>query len=143
MASLQPGQIVPNFTLRTADGRPVRRSDYRGNAGLLILFVPPHDALTEEYLLALDQQVAHWSREQRALVVATGPLAGLRHVVALQDPEQAVQKQFLPDDAQGGWLITDRYGELYTQGVASQTSDLPQPQEFGEWLTFVGMRCGG
>ncbi len=143
MTTLQAGQIIPNFTLTSADSQRVSRSDYRGKAGLLVLFVPPADQETATYLAALDAAVASWSREQRALVIAAADLPALGHSLALHDPEQTVRQQFLSSPAAGGWFITDRYGELYAQGRAETTSDLPPPQEFTEWMEFVGMRCGG
>ena len=143
MSMINTGQLIPNFTLTNAAGQRISRSDYRGKAGLLILFVPPDDLETAPYLLALDQTVGRWSREQRALVIGAQALPDLRHSIGLLDPDQTVRQQFLPDPAVGGWFITDRYGELYAQGQAATTGDLPNGQEFTEWMEFVGMRCGG
>ena len=142
MSTLQAGQRIPNFTLTSADNQRISRSGFRGKAGLLILFVPPADAQTEQYVRELDTAVAGWSREQRALVIADQALPALDHSIVLRDPEHAVRPQFLSGSA-GGWFITDRYGELYAQGSAEKTSDLPQPQELSEWMEFVSMRCGG
>jgi hypothetical protein len=142
MSKLQAGQLVPNFTLTSVDNQRISRSDYRGKAGLLILFVPPADGGAEQYLRELDATVAGWSRGQRALVIADAAPAGLGHSVVLRDPDQTVRPQFLADAA-GGWFITDRYGELYAQGSAEHVGELPKPQELSEWMEFVSMRCGG
>ncbi len=142
MPTLQAGQLIPNFTLMSVDGQRISRSDYRGKAGLLLLFLPPADQQTADYLGALDTTVAGWSREQRALVIASDGLPELNHSIGLRDPEHTVRQQFL-GSAAGGWFITDRYGELYAQGSAAATSDLPKPEEYTEWMEFVGMRCGG
>jgi microcompartment protein CcmK/EutM len=143
MPTLQSGQIVPNFSVTNAQGAALQRNDFRAKAALLILFLPPADAQTAEYLVALGDAVAGWGRDHAALVVTGEAAREVGGLALLHDRDGAAAGRFLPESAAGGWFITDRYGELYAQGAAQATADLPRPAEFTEWLEFVGMRCGG
>jgi len=143
MPTLQSGQIVPNFSVTDARGATVQRNDFRAKAALLILFLPPADARTEEYLAALGDAASGWGRDHRALVVSGAGAREAGGLALLHDQGGGAAARFLPEGAAGGWFITDRYGELYAQGDAQSTADLPRPAEFTEWLEFVGMRCGG
>jgi hypothetical protein len=143
MPTLQPGQIVPNFSVTNAQGALVQRNDFRAKAALLILFLPPADAQTDEYLAALADTVGGWGRSHTALVITREAARDLNGLALLHDQDGAAASRFLPEGAGGGWFITDRYGELYAQAAAQNTADLPRPSAFTEWLEFVGMRCGG
>ena len=144
MSLIETGSVIPNFSLPDSSGNLVQRTDYRAKAGLLVLFMPPNDAQTAAYLAALNNATAHWRREQKALVIVKQPLsAATPPMTLLVDADHKTAAQFLPAEAAGGWFITDRYGELYAQGVATTTSELPKPHEFTEWMDYVGMRCGG
>lgn len=143
MPTLQPGQIVPNFSATNAQGATVQRTDFRAKAALLILFLPPADAQTDEYLAALGDAASGWGRASKAMVVSGEGAREAAGLSLLHDQGGVAAGRFLPEGAAGGWWITDRYGELYAQGAAQSTADLPRPAEFSEWLEFVGMRCGG
>lgn len=143
---LQPGSVVPTFTLPTPDGTQISRSEYRGKAALLLLFLPVAEPAMTIYLEELDAAMRSWPREQTALVIAppdSDDVPDSVHYRVLLDSENTVHQQFLPQDTPGGWFITDRYGELFAQGAAQSTADLPQPEEFTDWLEHVGMRCSG
>ena len=145
---LQPGQVIPAFALPDLHGVLLKRTAYRGRAGLLLVFLPPRDEDTARYAADLRAVVDGWGRDQAALLIVRdaaeleqlGPGGAARLLV---DADAAVRGQFLPAGAPGGWFVTDRYGELYSQGVAYTTAELPPPADFAEWLRFVGMRCGG
>jgi len=143
MSLIETGSIIPNFSLPDPHGNLVQRTDYRAKAGLLVLFMPTNDEQNAAYLAALNNATAHWRREQKALVIVSQPLFVAPNVTILVDADHKTAAQFLPAEAAGGWFITDRYGELYAQGVATTTSELPKPHEFTEWMDYVGMRCGG
>ena len=143
MPTLQSGQVVPNFSVTNAQGATLQRNDFRAKAALLILFLPPADAQTDEYLAALSDTVGGWGRAHTALVITQEAARDLDGLALLHDQDGAAASRFLPAGAPGGWFITDRYGELYAHGEAQSTADLPRPSAFTEWLEFVGMRCGG
>src|SRR5262245_13623152 len=51
---LRPGQIIPTFTLPDSEGRPLRRTIYRGQKHLVLVFLPSiEDHGGRAYLQAL------------------------------------------------------------------------------------------
>lgn len=142
MLPLAPGQTIPMFALPRVTGALFRRADIRGRAALAIL-VLPDDMAVSDYLAGLEAHASSWGRSERAIVITRSPLSlETPHLVALHDADGSVSRQLVGTNP-GGWLITDRYGQLYAQGVIRSEKDLPEPAELLEWLEWVGMRCSG
>jgi hypothetical protein len=146
---IKGGEVVPPFRLPAAQGGMVERGQYRGKASLAIVFVPDLGAETQRFMQALDQAAAGWARDERPLLVARAsleelaPLASGLSVPLLADVAGTIRARYLPDEAAGGWFTTDRYGELYGQGLVQSAAELPEPAELRRWLEFIGCQCGG
>lgn len=150
-ALLRPGQLVPNFTLLTSQGEPLRRTIYRGRKHLVLVFLPAAaDEAGRAYLRALGDRYAD-IRAAAGEVLAILPaspaeLAELRGDLALpfpllSDPDRATGARFLPRGTQAGVFIIDRYGELYHGAPAATSAGLTDPGETLVWLNAVDHQC--
>jgi hypothetical protein len=146
---IKGGEVVPPFRLPDARGGVVERAQYRGKASLAIVFLPDLEAETRRFIEALAQAAAAWARDERPVLIAQAaleelaPLAAGLSIPLLADVEGAIRARYLPDEAAGGWFTTDRYGELYAQGLVQSAAELPAPAELRSWLEYIGCQCGG
>jgi len=148
---LQPGQVIPTFTLPDSEGRPVRRTIYRGQKHLVLVFLPStEDQGGRAYLQALAdtyQLVRGASAAVLAVVrgAETSAQAFKREIELpfplLLDADGDVAARFLPPGAPAAILVTDRYGELYYSRVVATTADLPPIRELHDWLTAIDHQC--
>jgi peroxiredoxin len=143
---LQTGQIIPTFTLPNMQGRPIRRTDYRGQRHLVLVFLPSiEDQGANAYLRALadgHQAIRGAGAEVLAIVrgVAASASVDLPFPVLL-DANGAVTARFVPEAARAAVFVTDRYGELYYYKVSAETTHLPLVNTLVDWLTAIDNQC--
>ncbi len=142
MLPVEPGQLLPMFTLTTMHGGRLPRASLRGKAALALIILPkqPTDLTA---LDALDQAAAQWTREECLIVVSPSQLMWHPQNLILAYDEQGTLHQQLVGAHPGGWIITDRYGMVYTQGIIADLASLPSGAQLHEWIEWVNMRCSG
>ena len=123
---IRPGQMVPDFSLPSTSGRPIRISDFRQRSNLVLVFVAPADREAVRPLFTrLQAARGDFSSESAELLaVLPAPLAELERLkdeAGLEFPllsdERGLTHRFLLDDAadpRTSIYIADRYGEIYT-----------------------------
>jgi peroxiredoxin len=148
---LRPGQIIPTFTLPDSEGRPLRRTIYRGQKHLVLVFLSSIEdhggraylqALADTYRVVRDASAAVLAIVRGVEVSAQ---AFKREIdlpfPLLLDADGHVAAQFLPPAAPAAIFMTDRYGELYYSRVVATTTDLPPIGELHDWLTAIDNQC--
>ena len=139
------GALLPDFTVRTIDGRTVHRRDFKGHRHLVICFAPLVGADAPDAPVdALAAQLPSWRAERAELLFCLPAGAvlpdegGLGLVVA--DHDGPLRERFGVGPG-AALFIADRYGEIVFHAVGSASfADLP----LGEVLPIlerIEMRC--
>ncbi len=138
-------KVVPFWTLRDKYGQEFNLAKQRGRDHLLlIVFEAAIDG--RSFLQDLAAHAAAWRQlPARGIVVVpdadtAGTLGALPFTVLI-DETGNVRRRFLPDEAQAGIFVLDRYGELYHQWLVMQPDDLPTVDEIDGWLEAISMQC--
>jgi hypothetical protein len=152
--ALRTRQLVPPITARTAEGAIVRAWDFKQKRNLVIAFLHADCTRCEAWLAHLATRAADLSeREAVGLVIyaETPPrAAGMlpQPMIAAADVTGRSQRTFLGREAFGpagldrvGVFVTDRYGELYAQWIATDASELPAPGEILSTLWQIQVAC--
>jgi peroxiredoxin len=148
---VQPGQIIPTFTLPDSEGRPLRRTIYRGQKHLVLVFLPsPEDQSGRVYLQALaDSYGVVRAASATVLAVVRGGGTSARAFKTeldlpfplLLDADGGVAARFMPSAARAAVFVTDRYGELYHSRAVATTAELPPIGELHDWVTAIDNQC--
>ena len=148
---LQPGQVVPTFTLPDTAGTPVRRTAYRDKRNLVLVFLPSAEVEgARAYLRTLAQGYDSLRAETgEVLAILRGDgaaIADARRELALpfpllHDADGAATARFMSPAARVGVFVTDRYGELYFAAPAADTASLPPIAEIQAWLEAIDRQC--
>ncbi|GCE25249.1 hypothetical protein KDA_07330 [Dictyobacter alpinus] len=154
--ALEPGQILPAFSLPGADGMPHSPWDYKQREHLVILFLTDVSSATERALLQDYARAYANFREEQCAVLAVTANAVLMN---LQTQEELRLPFPLLSDVQGKvitrytqWnatehtllpciILADRYSALYRRWIAENISDLPGSQELLDSLQYLNKLC--
>jgi peroxiredoxin len=153
---LEPGQIIPAFTLPGADGMPHSPWDYKQRENLVLLFVrSTTTSETRGLLRTFAQRYTDFREEDCAILVITPDTV----IVNLQTQEALHPPFALLADPKGDvisrytvWdniacaptpsiVLTDRYGMLYQQWVAEDEAALPPIAELLASLQYLNRLC--
>jgi hypothetical protein len=99
-----------------------------------------------QYLRTLAQHTDEWHQlPARGIVVvssadAAGALGALPFTMLIDDAN-SVRRRFLPDGAQAGVFVLDRYGDLYQQWLVADCAMLPSAADLNGWLQAIAMQC--
>lgn len=141
---LKRGEVVPNFTLPSAAGEPVRRSAYRGKQHLALVFLPSvEEEFARGYVQALVGSYAMLrAASGEVLVIVRAAQVDLElPFPLLADQDGTATARFVPAEAGAGTFVLDRYGELYYAAVAQDARGLPPISELHEWLEAIDNQC--
>jgi peroxiredoxin len=118
---LQVNQLLPDFTLDSSEGVPVRASQYRGKKNLVISLLSAVPNAAMEWLNAMAQRADDLADEDaRVLIVVRDTPEQARELreelgaafIILADCDGLVHRSFAADGLMV--IITDRYGEIYS-----------------------------
>lgn len=152
---LHSGQMMPDFTLTTSEGEPIRISDFRNRYNLVLIFTG--DTSTEplqDFLEDLsDRKSDIQALDARAFVIVPGDEAraarfqsrmGL-NLTVLADPDGSVYHRVLGIDrnvlANLQVYVIDRFGEIYSSFETGDHESLPTADEVLSWLDFIEIQC--
>jgi mycoredoxin-dependent peroxiredoxin len=141
-------RLIPDMELSTADGRPLRLSDYRGRRNLVLVLADSAEAskLLPRLAAVYDQIVAEdgeliavlWARNENAASLAL-PFP------VLVETTGEFSRRFGAVDDKGGpapaLYITDRFGEIYAVFRKRDGQPFPAPAEIISTLEFVNIQC--
>jgi hypothetical protein len=116
----QRGESVPHFEVRSLEGDPFRYSTIWQHKNLLLVTIPTLDFETSAYALDVTARV----RE-----------------VGDQDVECVITQDPVPGVSSPAVVVADRWGEIVFAVEKSDVSDLPEPEELLESLTYLRNRC--
>lgn len=140
-------QVVPLFTLPDKHGQLHNLAKQRGRQHLLLLIAQAGVDLPS-YLSDLEKHTDEWrGLPARGIVVVpnaeTAGKLGAQPFTVLIDQGAAVdvRSRFLPDGAQVGVFVLDRYGDLYQQWLVARVADLPGAADLSGWLQSIAMQC--
>jgi hypothetical protein len=144
-AKLPLHKVVPLFTLPDKYAQPQNLGKQRGREHmLLMIFGDSTDP--QRYLQRLAQRAEDWRQlPARGIVIvgsedAAGALGTLPFTILI-DQATSVRSRFLPDTAQAGLFVLDRYAELYQQWIADDPDALPSPADIDGWMQAIAMQC--
>ncbi len=153
---LEPGQIIPPFSLAGTDGMPHSPWTYKQREHLLLIFV--QQALSTSNPLLLQTLARHYPdlrEEECALlaITATPVIENLQVQEALHlpfpllaDPQGKVIARYTQWDATTGTLVpciilADRYGAFYQQWPLKGASYAQIIQDVLETLQYLNRLC--
>ena len=148
-APLQPGSLAPDFELETATGERVSREDFRGKAGLVLVFFR-WDPAFRSYLEAIAQDADEYALiGTRVLAITDIGREALRAVLSWQlpfpfaaDPDgRAWQAYTHRKDYAYAVFVLDTYTGVDTQKVVSTIDEMPPPEKVLDWSRGAQYRC--
>ncbi|HET9265340.1 MAG TPA: hypothetical protein VFO14_19975 [Vicinamibacterales bacterium] len=116
---LQPGRLVPHFTIAAMDGATVAYSDIWQRKNLLLVLLP-EDQASEDYAGQLRARMPDLTAYDTACVISREDVAGA---------------------PRPGAVIADKWGEVHFVAGHETPAKLPTPDELIEWLRYVQMQC--
>jgi hypothetical protein len=117
--TLQRGDQLPHFEVRTVDGTEFRYATIWQRANLVLVTLPESSGESPS--------AAELSARQPEFLNRKGVCVITREAVAgLPTP---------------GALVADRWGEVVHVATASDEGGLPTPAELLEWLDYVERKC--
>jgi peroxiredoxin len=153
---LEPGQMLPAFTLPGADGMPHSPWIYKQREHLLLLFTQSIDeSETRGVLRAFGKEYRTFREEECALLAITPDtvFANLHAQEALKlpfpllaDPQGEVIAKYTQWDkdkrkAAPSIVLADRYGAVYRQWTTEKEADLVSVEEILEDLRYMNNLC--
>lgn len=118
-ALLQPGQVVPHFTLTTLDGTRFAYRDIWQQTNLLLVLLAD-DRPSEDYAGRLRARMSDLTAYETACVMSRDDVAGV---------------------PRPGIVIADRWGEVHFATGPDAATELPAADELVESLRYVQMQC--
>lgn len=147
---LERGRTVPSFWLPDASGNTVKLFSYKAKRNLCLFFPKaPFASASHQLLEAFSRNYrAIQSTDTEVLAVLHGTVADAAKLQGdiilpypvLADMQAETTRKYLPP-GYTGIFITDRYGELYYQDLATDESELPDIAEILERLHYIDTQC--
>jgi peroxiredoxin len=153
---IEPGQIIPAFTLPGADGMPHSTWDYKQRQHLILLFTRLASSNETRGLLRAFAKEYPSFREEECAILAISPSTVISNLHTqeelhlpyplLADPKGEVISRYIRWDPTTGSLnpciiLADRYNALYQQWVADSEAELPPIEELLEALRYLNKLC--
>jgi hypothetical protein len=118
---LQPGDLVPHFTVRTLHGDELSYATIWQRRNLVMVALPIRDSdAARSYVSELTARGAELDAAEADCVMTRDDMREI--------PAPAV-------------LVADRWGEVVWIAARSDVRDLPRVEEVLEWLHYVQSRC--
>ena len=117
--TVQRGDAIPHFEVRTAAGQVFRYADIWQRRHLVLVMLPVRSE-DERYISELSSREAEFRDRDTALVIT----------------RESVDR--LP---QPSALVADRWGEIAHVANGADVSELPTASELLDWVDYVAQRC--
>ncbi|MCC6446208.1 MAG: redoxin domain-containing protein [Armatimonadetes bacterium] len=136
---LDPKNALPDFALRTSDGRLIRRSDYRHKKPLALacLIEPQADPVLR--LLRQHYPSCQEIGAEVLAIVREPAAAGMPFPVLLDADGSVIRK--LGAEGQPVLIVADRFGIEASRLVLNPDNASETIQEAVRWLYFVEIQC--
>lgn len=142
------GKLAPAFKLESVQGGNLSREQFRGKAGLLLIFFAQTEAITP-LLRAVNADAGEYA-ELNAHILAIGgdtrsaleTLAKALSFPVLDDHERQAWRAYTGLERYGyGVFVLDTYGGVEMQRAVLQAADLPSAAEVLEWVRGAQYKC--
>ena len=117
--TLQRGDQLPHFTVRTVDGDEFSYSTIWQHANLVLVTLPT-SAGESRYASELSARESEFRNRKGACVITRDPVTGV---------------------PAPGAVVADRWGEVVHVATAVDENGLPTASELLEWLDYVERKC--
>ena len=118
---LQPGDLIPHFSVTALDGRTVEYSTIWQRRNLVLITLPASDSASSRvYVSQLAADLPGFSDQDTEWIVTKDVVAGL---------------------ARPGAVVADRWGEIVHVAAGSDVDDLPRPSELFQWVAYLQIQC--
>jgi hypothetical protein len=118
--TLQRGDLVPHFEVRTTSGELFSYSAVWQRMNLVLINLPATVSADEDYVRELKRHDAEFSERDSVCIVTRDEVPGL---------------------PAPGALIADQWGEIICVLAAIHLENMPPPRELLEWVEYVACRC--
>ena len=148
-APLEPGKLAPDFDLETSTGERITREEFRGKAGLVLVFFR-WDPAIRPYLEGIADDADEYSLiGSRVLAVTDIGREALRAALSWElpfplaaDPDGRTWKAYTSQsDYAYAVFVLDMYGGVDSQKVVASIDELPDPKKVLEWSRGAQYRC--
>lgn len=120
-ATLQRGDLVPHFTLRSVNGEDISYKSIWQTEQLVLIALPAaHSPAVDRYVSSIAARKDEFAANQTTCVVTRDRVEGL--------PPPAV-------------VVADRWGEIAYVSRGRDVTDLPSADELVDWIQYVQRKC--
>jgi peroxiredoxin len=119
-STLQRGDLVPHFAVRTVEGETFDYTSIWQNEQLVLIVLPDASRVSDEYASALRARKHDFSAEHTTCAITRDQVPGVRAPAA---------------------LVVDRWGEILHAVSVADVSQLPSAEELLDWARYVQSRC--
>lgn len=148
----QPGQRLPDFSLPSTLGHPIRISDFRNRVNLVVMICAPQSIEALYPILAVlnlvnSELVTENTQTLVVLPVSLDEAEQLHDEFSLTYPLMAdadgkVTREMIQVHQPGlEMYILDRYGEIYAVERIETGGHLPESREILDWVRFMEIQC--
>ena len=117
---LQPGRLVPHFTIAAMDGATVAYSDIWQRKNLVLVLLPAESTASTKFIDQLTAKMSELTGDDSACVITRDRVSGV---------------------PSPGIVVADRWGEIHQVADGNTVDDLPGPDDVIEWLRYVQHQC--
>jgi hypothetical protein len=143
------GQVLRDYSLKHADGKPFLLSDFRGKQNLVLIFIrgtsDPLSGPQAQLLQSLSEKSEEVQRQETRVIVVVGS-EQLPTVLALSPAlVTAVDDSGVMLDVAAvigtTIYITDKFREVFHVYRVGEGEMLPTAKDILSWVEFVEMQC--
>jgi peroxiredoxin len=145
------GHMMRDFILPSTGGTPVTLYDYRGHAGLVMIFAGDGAQLIEQGLLSaiVGQYAEIREQDTEVLLILTCPLDSSKDVKeqanvpfpVLVDENAKAHRSVGANVADVSIYVTDRFLEVFAGWRVAAGETLPSVSEIVAWITYINSLC--
>lgn len=142
------GELAPAFKLEAVQGGTLSREQFRGKAGLLLIFFAQAEPIIP-LLKAINTDSGEYTELNAHILAIGGDTRSALETLAkglsfpvLDDHQRQAWYAYTRMERYGyGIFVLDTYGGVEMQRAAPQAADLPSAAEVLEWVRGAQYKC--
>jgi peroxiredoxin len=152
MRVFNPGERLPDFSLPSTLGHPIRISDFRNRSNLVVIFSNPEELEGIQSFFAELDRAAPELVEENTQVVLVLPVAieeaerrkdqfELTSLILADEHRQVIDDLIHVHQPGTEMYILDRFGEIYAVERIETGGYFPPAKEIIAWVRFIEIHC--